>query len=560
MKKLLSLMLVAVMLLATLSLTSCDLAALFGGGSTTTTKEPQKEVRTTITELEWRKVYASTNYELKMEAEDIKIALISTGTVAYVDYMGLKLFIDIETGMYISESEAGYVGMVIGESMFGEDMSLGGIGFLPEIKFSELVYDETKKIYTYANDEAIGEFQFENGTLVYGVIMPADTSIEGMYEIKNVGTTVLELPEYNNISDGIIEPSKAGKDVVTTITDEQLSKLFAENNFTINASIIVYDIDLKITENATEATMSMLGMGGSSSYSVLIDGEWYDLEEDYYTGEYLAKKASEGSSMADSFGDISEFLTLEKLTYNEAGRYYEYKDEEMEAYFYFENGTLVQFVVCGEMLTEGKTEIIFTVSDIGTTKVDLPEYTVYFDPNALTEEQWNEIMASQNFTAKVKMYSYKYDEEYGVDSYSEELILEINENGYISTTADNSEVVYLAFDNGVAYYLIYDEETDSYTGRKADGLTPDMCTLGTMVDTGLSYSDFYYYESWGEYRYYSDNGEETVSCIIIFEDGQIVSMNYSKYRADGNYDYTFEATFSNVGTTVVEIPEYTVAE
>jgi hypothetical protein len=128
------------------------------------------------------------------------------------------------------------------------------------------------------------------------------------------------------------------------------------------------------------------------------------------------------------------------------------------------------------------------------------------------------------------------------------------------TDIDTQEVQCLAFDNGKVYSISYDEETDSYTGREAYGLTPDMCTLGTMVDTGLSYSDFYYYESWGEYRYYSDNGEETVSCIFIFEDGQIVSMNYSKYSADGNYDYTFEATFSNVGTTVVEIPEYTVAE
>ena len=559
MKRFLSLTLVAIMLLTTISLTSCDLSALFGGGQSTT--EPPKVVRTTITEMEWRKVYDSTNYELTLEAEDMKISVISSDTAVYMDYMGLKLFIDTKTGAYISESEAGYVGMVIGESLLGEDMSLGGMGLFPTIEFSELVYDEQRKVYTYKNEDAIGEFQFEDGKLVYATVVPADTTVKGMFEIKNVGTTVLELPEYNNLSDGIIEPSKAGKDVVTTITDAQLSSLFEKNNFTLKANVIVIDISMKITENATESLMSMLGMGGSSDYSVLIDGEWYDLEKDYYTGEYLAKKAEAGSSILDSVGNLSEFLTLDKLTYNSDGRYYEYKDEEIEAYFYFENGSLVQFVVCSAILTEDKTEVIFTVSDIGTTKVDLPEYTVYFDPNALTEEQWNEIMASQNFTANVKESLYQYDEKFGnYESYSQSLILEIAENGYIYTTADNSEVEYLAFDNGVAYYLIYDEETDSYTGRKADGLTPDMCTLGTMVDTGLSYSDFYYYESWGEYSYYSDNGEETVSCTIIFEDGQIVSINYSKYSADGNYDYTFEATFSNVGTTVVEIPEYTVAE
>jgi hypothetical protein len=39
--------------------------------------------------------------------------------------MGLKLFIDTKTGACISETEAGYVGMVTGDDMFGSDMSLG---------------------------------------------------------------------------------------------------------------------------------------------------------------------------------------------------------------------------------------------------------------------------------------------------------------------------------------------------------------------------------------------------------------------------------------------------
>jgi hypothetical protein len=81
---------------------------------------------------------------------------------------------------------------------------------------------------------------------------------------------------------------------------------------------------------------------------------------------------------------------------------------------------------------EGKTEVIFTVSNVGTTKVDLPEYTIYSDSNALTEEQWNEIMASQNFTANVKESSYQYDEKFGnYESYSQSLFLEMAENGCV---------------------------------------------------------------------------------------------------------------------------------
>ena len=545
MKRFLSLTLVAIMLLTTLSLTSCDLSAIFGGGTTTT--PPEAEIRTTITELEWRKVYTSTNYELTLEAEDMKISVISSDTAMYVDYMGLKLFVDPKTGAYISESEAGYVGMVMGESMLGEDMSLGGMGLFPTIEFSELVYDEQRKVYTYKNEDAIGEFQFEDGKLVYATVVPADTTVNGMFEIKNVGTTVLELPEYNNLSDGIIEPSKAGKDVVTTITDEQLSSLFEKNNFTLKANVIVIDIYMKVTENATESSMSLLGMGGSPSYSVLIDGEWYDLQEDYYTGGYLAKKAEEGSLI----GNLSEFLTLDKLTYNSDGRYYEYKDEEIEAYFYFENGSLVQFVVCSALLTEDKTEVIFTISDIGTTKVDLPEYTVYFDPNALTEEQWNELMACKNFTAEVNGYDY-------ISGSSNAAIIEINENGYVRAGIENIE--YFAFENGAVYHLVYDESTDSYVGELLSGATPDMCTIGTLLDLELDYSDLIYDSYTGTYYYLVGNEEETIYCTYTFEDGQLASVYYSETSNDGSTDYYIEFIFTGIGTTVVEIPEYTVAE
>ena len=557
MKRFLSLTLVAIMLLTTISLTSCDLSALFGGGQSTT--EPPKVVRTNITEMEWRKVYDSTNYELTLEAEGMKIYIIAADDVVYMDYMGLKLFIDTKTGTYVSESDAGYVGMVIGEDMFGSDMSLGGMGLFPTIEFSELVYDEQRKVYTYKNEDAIGEFQFEDGKLVYATVVPADTTVKGMFEIKNVGTTVLELPEYNDLSDGIIEPSKAGKDVVTTITDAQFSSFFAKNNYTIKANVVVANVEAKITDNSIESSASMMGIINSTTYHTLIDGEWYDIEEDYSTGDYVARKSDEGSinDFVTLFMLIGENLTVDMLTYNSEGRYYVYEEEGMELYLYFENGALVQFVVCDEVIDEGKTEVIFTVSNIGTTKVDLPEYTVYFDPNALTEEQWNEIMASQNFTGTVLIDGYTYDEEHGYTDHSSATTIMMAENGYLLIDDSNPDnYYYYAFDNGAVYQLSYNEETASFTAKKFEDVTPDMCTLGTMIDTGLSYSDFDYNEYLGEYYYYSDNGEETVSCTITFLNGEIVSMSYSKHANDGSSGLSFNASFDSVGTTELKMPEY----
>ena len=573
MKKLLSLMLVAVMLLATLLLTSCDLTALLGTESTTTTTtttEPPKNVRTTVTEMEWRKAFDVTNYTLvqKVEYEDetMSLSIIANGNLAWVDYLGvMKLYVELEDGIIVVESDDEYYGLTAGDQLFGEDtdLSLSGIGLIPEIEnFSDLVYDEDAKVYTYKNNSMLAEFAFEDGKLASIKAIPVDTEIKGSIEVTNIGTTELELPKYVDLGDGVVEPSKAGKDVVTTVTEEQFNAALNITNFTMTTNALVQKVTIKYTETAYSETNSSIGYD-NTDYRAIIDGVWYDIGEEYnyQTGEYsYVATESYSQDIDNALSNMLETLAYADLTYNTEGRYYEGEAEGAKFYLYFENGNIVQMIAFTNM-GNVSMEVMASISDIGTTKVDLPEYTVYVDSNKFTEEQWNEIMASQNFTATVEMDSWTYDEEYGYTDYSSNVICGMTENGYITMDIDNPENVYcVAFDNGAVYELMYVEDTDCYLGGKIDGMTPDMCTLGTMVDTGLSYSDFYYYKDLGEYYYYSNNGEETVSCTIIFEDGQIVSMNYSKYSADGNYDYRFEATFSNVGTTEVNIPEFTVAE
>ena len=386
MKRLLSLILVAIMLLTTLMLTSCDpIASVKGFVNKALGKEEETpEVRTTINEMEWRKTYSITNYTLNAEVLGEKIAIASDDKVAAMSYYGMDFIIDLSTGCFIMEGAQGYMGATLGKDVFPiTNIALGEMGLLPEIAFSELVYDEEIKAYTYKDEESmlLCEFRFENGKLVYALMLPIDVTEEGKIEVTNVGTTVVELPEYIDITDGKIEPSKAGKDVVTTVTDEDLLNHLDMTNFTVSANVLIYQIGLKVTDTAVEMKATMLGEIMTEAYMAIVDGCVYEIEEeyDYDSDEYIYVATPIGdtsNSLFEELEGIEEYLSTEYLTYNEEGRYYELEVEGEKIYLYFENGNLVQFVVCTDVGLGFPMEMIFEISDVGTTKVELPEYTI----------------------------------------------------------------------------------------------------------------------------------------------------------------------------------------
>lgn len=385
MKKFLSLLLVAVMLLSTLMLSSCDFLDTVGGffGGLLGGEENQEDnVRRTISEMEWRKIYSSKNFTLSGEFEDIKINLVMADDAAEINYNGINLLVDLKTGAIIGKNATGYVGGNFGTTIesLGLNVTLGQTGILPEIEYNELVYSEETKSYSVTKEDVMIEFHFEEGNLVYALMLPTDVTESGKVEIKNIGTTVFELPEYTDITDGKIEPSKAGKDVVTTVTDEQLLAHLDMKNLTVSANMIVADIVIKGTESALEMKATMMGESMQHVYLTLIDGQLFQLQEDW-EGNFVATKIGEQSDlMTEELEQIKPYLSTEYLVYNEAGRYYELEVEGMMFYFYFENGQLVQFVMTQDVLGTGvPMEIIFTVTDVGTTKVELPKFE-YLDP------------------------------------------------------------------------------------------------------------------------------------------------------------------------------------
>ena len=90
MKRILSLTLVAVMLLSTLVLTSCDaITDFFGGLFGGETKE--EPARTTITEMEWRNAYKNNNYTLDFEQGGMRAILIVDDTVMKMEFVDYEI-------------------------------------------------------------------------------------------------------------------------------------------------------------------------------------------------------------------------------------------------------------------------------------------------------------------------------------------------------------------------------------------------------------------------------------------------------------------------------------
>ena len=391
MKRFLSFTLVAVMLLSTLSLTSCGVIDFFKGffnpdSTTTETTTTDKEVVTTVTKEELEAIYSSKNYTLEYTdyTGDITTIVASEegADIKNFAFMGIDYIVDATTGALISKTNLGYVGGLVSlgeEAADGYDTTLSAMGYFPELKHRDLVYDESTKSYTLSNKNWKGTLQFEDGLLVKAVLTAADEEDCTKVTLSNVGTTTFDLPEYINITDGIIEHSKAGKDVVTTITTEEIEVLFDENNFTISANLVIAEMLIKTTVDSTLTKLSLLGEVISEVYTTCIDNEWYELTEDL--DGYVASKNGYEGSIVDSLGDFSNNWKLEDLTYNEEGRYYSYSNDGKDFYLYFENGRLVQFTIVGDLglgFGDGM-EIVCFITDVGTTEIELPEFVIVED-------------------------------------------------------------------------------------------------------------------------------------------------------------------------------------
>lgn len=385
MKRILSLTLVAVMLLSTLVLTSCDaITDFFGGLFGGETKE--EPARTTITEMEWRNAYKNNNYTLDFEQGGMRAILIVDDTVMkmeFVDYeidgvnlAGMAIYFDYKNELLLSKNSHGYIAIGISEADFelpfeSEQLHLGALKFLPQVDFSEITYEEQTKSYIAKADGTLADCYFENGKLVSVTLESTDTTEDITASIKNIGSSDIEIPEYINFNELSAQASTADKNVRTTITSSEWVANQTLNNYTLSfiSSDMSPTIEVVCKQNDKAIEIGMFGFGKEimKMQRVIIDGNLYELTES--NGKTVAVEI--GNQSTSLVNSLLGQLDFSSLKYNEAGRYYEYRVSDTGIYLYFENGNLVKFFVIGP-----SAKGIYFVDNIGSTVIDLPEYTV----------------------------------------------------------------------------------------------------------------------------------------------------------------------------------------
>ncbi len=410
MRRFLSLTLVAVMLLSTLMLTACDpIGAVMDFFSDVV---GHGKGNYTVTEEEWLAINKISNFSFKggaeSEGESISIDLMVDNNLLMLDQNMLgeltTVGADLKAGILFTETSVGwlaYQGLDIGRT----SITLEDIGLFHGIEFADLTFDEDAKCYRYEKDYTKIEFYFEDGILQRALVLPVDPEEVGAFEITDIGTTVIDV-DYTIINDGKIDPSDAPADARTEITADDLNALADMRNFTIKGAtavaVIAVDIGLKMADDSAELTVNAYGET-MSQYATVIDGVVYSIEE-YRDGHLATSTNQELLSLESMLDELDVSIALDYLVYNEEGRYYELDADFAKFYFYFENGMITKAVASvpssslggdfDDIIGGGATspapmdeyeeatpttsmiEIIFLVTDVGTTEVILPEYTM----------------------------------------------------------------------------------------------------------------------------------------------------------------------------------------
>ena len=227
MKKIIALMLVAVMMV--MVLTSCDIVdKILGNDTETETKQETTETRYTITEDEWNALLNLKNYTLEitqtlsqtvgeetyqgtmhgwMYQSEVACRQINEGSLAFNNYQVIK----DGKSYYFSIGEDGEI-TNLHETEWEPEPILGLGDSAPISKLSDLTYDEEKKAYCFDFSEestsvTTYELYFENGKIVkiIGVAIQETVGADGTVvtnkmeqtmSISNIGTTVVEVPEF----------------------------------------------------------------------------------------------------------------------------------------------------------------------------------------------------------------------------------------------------------------------------------------------------------------------------------------------------------------------------
>ena len=327
-----------------------------------------------------------------------------------------------------------------------------------------------------------------------------------------------------------------------TVTAEEWEALVNEKNYTWER---FYNGEIYTIQKYTE-------------YAMDIDGDVYLYIEDKI---YQLVEEEDGWFAYDCTYlelwhlGLLETFDMVDFEYDESKQAYLYKYWEDYGYkleLRFENGIHTSLTMI-EVGNESNVSVRL-VHNVGTTVIEIPEYTIVEDDfdypvySFVTEEVWNSFAGGTNFEYYIFMSNF-----IGSDFYSE-----VHTVKSVGNAISVDDVIYV-FEDGKYYVL--EETASGWIATESE--LPTFCF--TSLLEGLSYNDFDFDENTGFFVPKEDVEDEPYSEVTFDENGILLTLfiyndNLSDNPETEGMDLSTVISFSNIGTTVLSVPEYTVVK
>ena len=404
MKKLTSILLIAVMLCTALTLSSCSLVEKYLPDAENKPEEAPKESRTTITLDEWIEAMNTTNFSYIQTIwfSDYTPYIDSTTTFRFdgTTLMAKCEFIEddeteifytyytkIDDVLYTIEEDRGIYKAEIADAELVIPTALKGfLGAGEDLvtRFEDLVYDEETKCYTHtATDNStynnFHELSFADGkiTSVRASFRSSQFSYDTTY--FDFGTTEITLPDFTLPED----------EVRTTVTLEEWLKAMKIDNYTRSVEFYgrdgdgsqVHDSSLFEIFDGTDGYRKQEVTGGDPqfAYTTTIDGVQYDIFMEGADWVAIPTMYPFAITLGYAFGgdDDERSSVYELLIYDSETETYKYEfhlDGITISYeIGFENGEITKFDIV-EVYDNGII-IYFVCTNFGENDVTLPDFT-----------------------------------------------------------------------------------------------------------------------------------------------------------------------------------------
>ena len=348
-------------------------------------------------------------------------------------------------------------------------------------------------------------------------------------------------PTSNNTVPPISDDVPPTSDVVRyTVTEEEWDSWTTYTNYTIEEYTDSYRLVDKYTEYAAEFyNGAILIFDGDKEYRLKKEDDRYVIYKSMYV-HHSPYGLLAGGYVYDEFTYDSEICAYVLDLMEEMGARWEVK---------FKNGVPVSIVYTEVTVVDGveKTNVMTKLyTNVGTTVINLPEYVVEEEPRkTVTEEEWNIGVSLRNFTGEFMsvvdpdsfefyMCSFKYTEN------------AIELDGKI-----------IVFEGDKKYML---EEID---GTWYATEWNEYAFLATLIPTDLDFNDFEYIESRELYipKEATDSG---IYYCFGFENGKLSFIQVQKSLNFELPEYLEDVLFSfyvvEIGTAVIDVPEYVIVE